>query len=88
MRRPVTGRALIDGMQKLSDPNAISITSTDFAAGYSALAGGGTINYAGASGPVDFDPNTGDILSATVEIWNIDNSTSPPTFRTLQIVTP
>jgi branched-chain amino acid transport system substrate-binding protein len=86
----VTGTALIAGMTSLSDPNGLPVRvgPGEFGAGYARLADGGTINLDGTSGPIDFDPTTGDILSAPIEIWDVDTSGPTPAFRTLQNVTP
>lgn len=70
----VTGRALIPGMQALSDPTAPLYRvgpSADFGMAFERLGGGGTVNLDGTSGPIDFDPNTGDIVSAPIEIWGV-----------------
>ncbi len=71
---PVTGRALVVGMQLLSDPTGmrVRVGPGEFGAAYQWLADGGTVDLDGTSGPIDFDPNTGDILTAPIEIWGVD----------------
>ncbi len=75
---PVTGHGLAVGMQRLSDsgPNAlvIRVGPGQFSAGYQELAQGGLVNLDGTSGPIDFDPDTGDILGASIATWKINTT--------------
>jgi ABC-type branched-subunit amino acid transport system substrate-binding protein len=75
----ITGHALIVPMQSLSDPNGLPVRvgPGEFGMGYQRLADGGNINLDGTSGPIDFDPDTGDVVSAPIEEWAID--TTPAT---------
>jgi branched-chain amino acid transport system substrate-binding protein len=94
----VSGHALSVGMQRLSDGNPIRVGGVQFANGYQQLANGQTVNLDGVSGPIDFDPATGDILTAPIEVWDVyypdmtgappDAGTGGPTFRTVDNITP
>jgi branched-chain amino acid transport system substrate-binding protein len=84
----VTGARLIPGMQALSSGLPMDVGIGDYAAAYTRLSESGTVNLTGASGPIDFDPNTGDVLSAPIEVWSVNTSTTPPSFNTLQVVNP
>jgi branched-chain amino acid transport system substrate-binding protein len=84
----VTGGRLITGMQMLSSGLPMNVGIGDYAAAYTRLSEGGTVNLTGASGPIDFNPNTGDVLSAPIEVWSVNTSTVPPSFNTVQIVNP
>jgi branched-chain amino acid transport system substrate-binding protein len=84
----VTGGRLIPGMQMLSSGLPMNVGIGDYAAAYTRLSEGGTVNLTGASGPIDFNPDTGDVLSAPFEVWSVNTSTMPPTFNTVQVVNP
>ncbi len=52
----LTGAQLRDAMSHVQDPAGMKVTSRgDIAAAVKAIADGGTIDYVGASGPMDFD---------------------------------
>jgi hypothetical protein len=59
-----------------------------YARAASLLNDGNTIHVVGASGPLDFDPTSGDLNSAPIEIWTIDTTGSVPVFHTTTTVTP
>ncbi|MEO6953745.1 MAG: ABC transporter substrate-binding protein [Polyangia bacterium] len=86
----VTGSFIADGMSRLSDPTGTSIDvgPNGFLSAYGMLAMGHSVNLQGASGPIDFDPVTGDVLTAPIEVWTIDTTTSPQQFQTVKIDTP
>lgn len=65
-----TGAQLAEGMKKLTDPKGTPIVANqqDFPAGVTALSNGKTIDFSGASGPLEFDDN-GDPVSTTVSLW-------------------
>lgn len=70
-----TGAELAEGMAKLTDPNGTPVVANqqDFPAGVTALNGGGTIDFSGASGPLEFDDN-GDPVSTTISLWCLDGA--------------
>jgi branched-chain amino acid transport system substrate-binding protein len=86
----ITGRALARAMTRLSTKGAaqIAVGPNDYTKGRLELSAGRDIDLLGASGDIDFDPNTGDVLTGPIELWSIDVSTNPPSFRTDSIVTP
>ena len=65
-----TGAQLAEGMKKLTDPGGTPIVANqqDFPAGVTALTNGNTIDFSGASGPLEFDDN-GDPVSTTISLW-------------------
>lgn len=79
---PVDGPTIAKGFSKLvpegiqidADPNKINDAFT-------ALKGGGNINFNGASGPLDFDLTTGD-APADIDIWCVTrDSKNTPIFK-------
>lgn len=88
----ITGSFIADGMSRLSsasDPSLhINVGQNGFLAAYTALAMRQTVNLEGASGPIDFDSATGDVLTAPLEIWDIDTTVTPHEFGRVKIVTP
>ena len=91
MGKAATVPLLAQGMTRLSSPTGqpFDVGLRDYAAAYGALAAGGSINLNGSSGPIDFDANTGDVVSAPIEVWKID-TTDPanPKFETVTNVIP
>jgi branched-chain amino acid transport system substrate-binding protein len=86
---PITGAALAQGMTRLSSGAPVDVGALGYAAAYAALAAGQPVDLQGTSGPIDFDPATGDIVSAPIEVWAIDTTNpSTPKFKTLMNVTP
>jgi len=87
----ISGRFLAEAMRRLSDarPEAliVRVGPSDFAAAYQELANEGVVNLEGTSGPIDFDPNTGDVVSVPIEVWKIDRTMNPP-FVTQRIEQP
>jgi hypothetical protein len=67
---PESGRNLAAGLKKLSNPAGpvINAGAKNIAAGVSALRESGGIDYNGASGPLNFDPKTGEAQS-DIQIW-------------------
>ena len=66
------GRQVAEGMGRLAAGDFVNITSTDWPKGKSTLAANGTINIAGTSGPLNFDPVTGE-APGRIEIWAVSN---------------
>jgi branched-chain amino acid transport system substrate-binding protein len=67
------GRQVADGLSRLSMGAAIQISGTDFAEGKNALAGGQGIDIEGASGPLNFNKDTGE-APGKIEIWGVSGS--------------
>lgn len=67
---PETGKNLAAGLKKLSAPMGpvINAGAKNIPAGFSALRDTGGIDYNGASGPLNFDPKTGEAQS-DIQIW-------------------
>jgi hypothetical protein len=72
----VTGDAIRDAMQLLNDPDGevIRIGPEEFAKGARAIANGNSINYEGASGPVDFDAYGR--AKNRISHWRVENGTA------------
>lgn len=85
---PVYGSAIADGLSRLSSGRSFNVGGTDFPAAYMAMRNEGGIDLHGASGPIDFDPMTGDVTTAPIEIWGVDDSSGTPKFTTINVVTP
>jgi ABC-type branched-subunit amino acid transport system substrate-binding protein len=88
-----TGVAIAANMRRLSDKSAkaIAVGVNGYGAAVQALQAspGATVDLYGASGPIDFDPATGDILSAPIEVWKIVMAADGnPTFAAASVVTP
>ncbi len=70
------GRQVAEGMGRLSAPGAdipfVNLTATEWPKGKNALAGGGTVNVIGTSGPLNFDASTGE-APGRIEIWSVQN---------------
>jgi ABC-type branched-subunit amino acid transport system substrate-binding protein len=69
---PPLGTALAEGLRKMSMINggdaAVDVGKGDLNRALTTLTGGATIDFEGASGPLQFDPNTGEAPS-DVQIW-------------------
>ncbi len=72
----VTGASLAEGLMRLSEGTKVEPGSSDFVDGKAILANGGaegTIDYAGASGELNFDPSTGEAPGEVESFrYNID----------------
>ncbi|MDC3960038.1 ABC transporter substrate-binding protein [Polyangium jinanense] len=66
------GRQVAEGMGRLASGDIIDITSTAWPKGKSTLAAGGNINISGTSGPLNFEPATGE-APGRIEIWAVSN---------------
>ncbi len=69
----LVGSALAEGLGKVADTNAaaVELEPTNFATARKALLAGQGVNIHGASGPLDFNLDTGEPTSA-VEVWQVD----------------
>jgi branched-chain amino acid transport system substrate-binding protein len=69
---PTLGPALAEGLRKMSMVNGsdapVDIGKGDLNRALTTLTGGATIDFNGASGPLKFDPNTGEAPS-DIQIW-------------------
>ncbi|MCK6586260.1 MAG: ABC transporter substrate-binding protein [Polyangiaceae bacterium] len=67
---PETGKNLAAGLKQLSNPMGpvINAGAKSIPAGFSAIRDTGGIDYNGASGPLNFDPKTGEAQS-DIQIW-------------------
>lgn len=66
----VTGLEIADGMTRISDANGQTIegSQTNIQIGFQTLSNEGTIDYRGASGPLNFDMN-GDPSNMPIALW-------------------
>lgn len=73
-----TGTGIAEGMSRISDPNGQSIegSQTAIQLGFQTLSQEGTIDYQGASGPLDFDAN-GDPANTPIALWCFRDSGTP-----------
>jgi len=76
----VSGSLMATGMMNMSDTNAsnIEVGQNELNSAFNALTGGGSINFTGASGDLDFDNATGEAPS-NIDIWCVvlDNTGEP-----------
>jgi branched-chain amino acid transport system substrate-binding protein len=72
---PENGKNLAEGLKKLSDEmgTVIDAGAKNVSKGFTELLSKGTINYNGASGPLDFDETTGEAPS-DIQIWCLPES--------------
>jgi branched-chain amino acid transport system substrate-binding protein len=83
--RSLDGPTLAKALTMVSDPSGMSIPldPLNFNMATSELASGSAINIEGASGPLDFDPSTGEAPGA-IEVWTVADGG----FSTLAVVSP
>ena len=81
----LNGTTLAQGLAQLSSPDAeiTAVEAVNFSALQKALLAGEAVNLDGASGPLDFDPATGDV-TGVIELWRVDGGS----FSTVAVVTP
>lgn len=70
------GRLVADGMALLASGDAITVGNGDFSRAVSALSVGTAIDIEGTSGPLDFDPTTGE-APGDIEIWVVCEPDNP-----------
>lgn len=74
----VTGASLAQGLKRLSKGTKVEPGASDFVDGKATLANGGaegTIDYAGASGELNFDPDTGEAPGEVESFrYNVDDA--------------
>lgn len=81
----VSGAAVADGLRRMSSVSsgvAVEVGPNDFVRGAATLGGGGDLDLVGTSGPLTWDPATGDLIEAPLEVWGIDTTSNPPKFCT------
>ena len=93
--RAATGDAVRQGLtDRISDltygyPASVGASGAiGFAFAFGHTVVGDTINLDGASGPLHFDPMSGDVSTAPIEVWGVDTSMMTPAFKTIKTVTP
>lgn len=70
----VQGKALVEGLQQLSAAvTPTTLEPTGFSGLRKSLMAGEAVNIEGASGPLDFDPDTGEAPSP-VEVWSVNGA--------------
>jgi branched-chain amino acid transport system substrate-binding protein len=70
---PLTGPNLAEGLKKTVGGDPISAGSNSLNTAFGILFSGSPIDYQGASGPLEFDLNTGE-APADIDIWCIDST--------------
>lgn len=73
---PITGSSLSNGLKLLVPVNnnpTINAGTADMPTGFSQVVGGAPINYNGASGPLDFEVNSGEAPS-DIQYWCVPNA--------------
>lgn len=75
----LTGAAIAKNMSRLTSGDVIKAGAADWHVGVQKLQSGSatTINYLGASGDLDFDPITGDVVEA-IEGWHFNLQANAP----------
>jgi ABC-type branched-subunit amino acid transport system substrate-binding protein len=76
----VTGARIAAGLRKMSDGPSVIARPDQINVAITALSGGGGIQFEGASGDLDFDPDTGE-APADVEIWCMIDDQGTPIFE-------
>ena len=70
----VDGKSLSEGLQQLaSAATPTTLEPTGFSTLRKSLMSGNAVNIAGASGPLDFDPESGE-ASSPVQIWSVSSA--------------
>ena len=68
--KPLTGVAISDAMKKMSKGTKLDTGPGNINKAFDAIQSSGEIDYNGASGPLNFDPKTGE-AKADIDIWCI-----------------
>jgi ABC-type branched-subunit amino acid transport system substrate-binding protein len=76
----VTGKHIAAGLRKMSDGTSVIARPDQINMAITTLVSGGGIQFEGASGPLDFDPKTGE-APADVEIWCMIDDQETPIFE-------
>ena len=70
---PMTGEQFARGLLRMNDGEGIEVGPPKFGSANNTLQNGGSINFIGASGPLDFDVVAGEAES-DIQIWCINSS--------------
>ncbi len=76
--KPITGAVIRDGFAKLVPPGTpLTAGAANINTAFQKLANGEKIDFAGASGPLDYDLTTGE-ASSDIQIWCLPPESSAP----------
>jgi ABC-type branched-subunit amino acid transport system substrate-binding protein len=80
-----SGTEIARGLRRLSEPGGeeIEVTMANWAEVVARLSSGSAINAVGASGDLDFDPETEEVVNP-IEIWRVGTGTDGRCFYTLK----
>lgn len=74
------GSFIASGLKRMSEGTKVDTGPNNINGTVNALSGGGSIDYEGASGPLDFDNDTGEAPS-NIEVWCLgENNQNKPVF--------
>ena len=73
---PMSGRDLGRGLRQLSSGPSVPLDDTGWSVGMAAVAAGQSVDLDGASGCIDFDPETRQV-TGDIDIWRIDLGPPP-----------
>jgi branched-chain amino acid transport system substrate-binding protein len=90
--QPITGARIAEGLTHVTPPKGVTAPSyalgfNDFISARDAMRTGATIDVRGASGPLNFDNETGEAPSE-YELWQVVQESGSYTFRTVQLIDP
>lgn len=80
----VTGRNIARGARRLSEGKSFALTPSQWSPMVEALQRGDSIDVRGASGGLDFDLETEELL-APIDIWTIDTSGTAPEIQVVDV---
>jgi branched-chain amino acid transport system substrate-binding protein len=84
----VTGSGIAQGLRRVSTGDQrTAITPSSWLGVLAAFRSGSSVNLSGASGELDFDPVTKNVV-APIEIWNISSATGQPVITHVATKTP
>ncbi len=81
------GINVAEGMAHLESGSTIDLGALDWTTGKDDLITAGQIDISGTSGPLQFNPATGE-APGPILVWGIDESTTPPSFTMTMVVQP
>lgn len=70
---PLTGSNVAEGMRQLSSGTPVPLRAASWSTVLEIFANGGTVDVAGASGDLDYDPVTGE-TTAPIAVWTINGA--------------
>ncbi|AKV03044.1 Branched-chain amino acid ABC transporter, amino acid-binding protein [Labilithrix luteola] len=83
-KQPITGTSIASGFTKLiaKGSTSLDVGPAKINTGFSTLVSGGSVDFNGASGPLDFNPQTGE-ADSDFTVWCISNdpNTNKPYFN-------